>query len=196
MTTYNKANLKVFFETGDVPTGQNYADLIDSQINIAESSEQTMIGALNTPELISSRISAGNGNVIGTFSAGTINATATYSNLVSAAALYGFDIVATNSLSQYNGIVSAAGTSLATAASANFVINTIAGVTDGAATGVGIPTSRPGMVQYFMNNTAASANIWPVSGMQINALATGAAYGITAGSTVLVIHTSTKFFAK
>jgi len=66
MTTYNKNTLKTFFQTGDTPDGNDYANFIDSYVNIVETAEQTLAGALNSPELISAKISAGNVNITGT----------------------------------------------------------------------------------------------------------------------------------
>lgn len=65
MTTYNKTTLKTFFETGDIPDGNDYANLIDSQVNIVETSVQEMGGPLYTPELITNRVSAANLNIGG-----------------------------------------------------------------------------------------------------------------------------------
>lgn len=75
MTTFNKATLKTFFETNDVPFGGDYANLIDSQVNIAETAPQSMAGLLQTPELVASRVSAGNANFTGTVSAANLYAT-------------------------------------------------------------------------------------------------------------------------
>lgn len=58
MTTFNKTTLKTFFEQGDVPTGTNYADFIDSCVNLVETAEQAMAGPLSTPELITALLSA------------------------------------------------------------------------------------------------------------------------------------------
>lgn len=75
MTTYNKASLKTFFEQNDIPTGTDYANLIDSQINIVETSVQEMAGALFTPELTATRVSAGSGVFNGSF---TFNGSAAF----------------------------------------------------------------------------------------------------------------------
>lgn len=58
MTTYNKTQLKTFFEQGDVPQGTDYANLIDSQVNIAETGTQSMAGSLTTTKLITPLVSA------------------------------------------------------------------------------------------------------------------------------------------
>ena len=60
MTNRNKASLQALFQTGDVPTGTDYADFIDSNVNLVETSVQTMAGPLSTTELITPRISAQN----------------------------------------------------------------------------------------------------------------------------------------
>lgn len=68
MTTYNKATLKTFFETGDVPTGNDYANFIDSYVNIVDTASQTMASPLVVPEIITPRVSAANANYTGTVS--------------------------------------------------------------------------------------------------------------------------------
>lgn len=60
MTNFNKASLKAFFEQGDVPTGTNYADMIDSQVNLVETALQSMAGPLACTELITPRVSSSN----------------------------------------------------------------------------------------------------------------------------------------
>ncbi len=72
MTTFNKATLKTLFEQGDVPTGTNYADFIDSNVNLVETGEQAMAGPLYTTELITPRVSAANINLSGTVSAAAL----------------------------------------------------------------------------------------------------------------------------
>lgn len=73
MTTYNKATLKTFFATGDVPSGQDFANFIDSYVNIVDTSDQSMAGPLVTTQLITPQISAANANFTGTVSAASIH---------------------------------------------------------------------------------------------------------------------------
>ena len=47
MANVNKTVLKTYFETGDKPTSQNFADLIDSNLNIAED-PISLLGTLHT----------------------------------------------------------------------------------------------------------------------------------------------------
>lgn len=68
MTTYNQATLATFFQTGDVPTGQDYANLIDSCLNIVDTNPQSIAGPINPTELITARVSAGNIIATGTLS--------------------------------------------------------------------------------------------------------------------------------
>lgn len=58
MTTYNKTQLKTFFEQNDIPSGSDYANLIDSQLNLQETAAQAMAGALSTTKIVSPVVSA------------------------------------------------------------------------------------------------------------------------------------------
>ena len=49
----NKATLKTFFETGDIPTEVQYADLIDSNINTIETSSQQVASDIDGQKQIS-----------------------------------------------------------------------------------------------------------------------------------------------
>lgn len=175
MTTYNKASLKTFFETNDIPTGQNYSDLIDSQINIVETTAQSMAGALSTTELLTPRVSATNGNFIG-------------------------DLAVSGNLSSTNGffggvgIVSAVGTTQGAAAALTNVINRGKGVTDGSATGFAIPANKTGLTQYIFND-ALSANLYPPTGGTINGLSVNAAFAMAANTPYTILHITASAYA-
>jgi len=47
MAQQDKATLKQAFETGDAPTGSDFENLIDSQLNLAETTAQTINGPVN-----------------------------------------------------------------------------------------------------------------------------------------------------
>lgn len=175
MTNYNKTTLKTFFETGDVPSGQNFADLIDSNVNLVETGLQTMAGALSSTEFIASRVSAGSVNVTGNVSANT-----------------GTVFASSNRWSV--GIVSATGTAQATAAVLIYTVNNGAGVIDGQTTGFLLPSNQPGRIQYIVNGIA-SANLWPPVGGQINTLSSNAAFGMAASTPYTIIHTATSGYA-
>lgn len=131
MTQYSKTTLKTFFETGDIPAGGDYANLIDSYLNQVETADQSMAGNIIVPELIASRVSAGNINVTGTFSAANFGSMAassiTLTGNLSAAGVYGATgsftgAVSANSIqasaANFDGKVSAASLNVATDVSA------------------------------------------------------------------------------
>ena len=66
MAKQNRTTLKNYFQTGDKPSQTQYADLIDSKVNLSESNtgDITLTGKLNlTGDITSSNISA-SGNII------------------------------------------------------------------------------------------------------------------------------------
>jgi len=214
MTTYNKATLKTFFQTGDVPTGTDYANFIDSYVNVVDTATQSMAGALNPTELITPRVSATNVNVTGTLtvagifsatnlvadsvvasahsgvtgsfsgivSAGTVNTTT-----VSADAVYCSAVRSVNGVIAGSGIVSAAGTTQATAAILSNVINRGKGVVDGTTTGFAPLANRAGLVQYLLNE-GPSANLWPPTGGFINGLAVNTPFPLVASAAYTIFH--------
>lgn len=202
MTTYNKQTLGTYFQTGDVPTGTDFQNLIDSQVNIVETSTQAMAGPLSTTELITSRISAGNIFVTGTFSASNISVSAiSVTGTVSAGGLnvtadvsastgtvYASAMRSTNGVFAGVGIVSAAGTAQATAAVLVNIVNRGQGVTDGSTTGFAIPANRTGLVQYLTVETNTSANLWPPSGGTINNTAANTVFALAGRTSYTIIH--------
>lgn len=89
-------------------------------------------------------------------------------------------------------IISAAGTALATATPITATINRIQGVTDGQTTGVKLQSGQRGLaLQYVINETATSANLWPFgSDYKINALASGAAFSMAASTMYTVVYST------
>lgn len=73
----NKASLTALFQTGDIPTGANYADFIDSCVNTIETSAQSIASKLQATELVAPRVSATNINSTGDLTAGNITFTGT-----------------------------------------------------------------------------------------------------------------------
>lgn len=67
MTAKSRANLRAAFETGDVPDGDDFADLIDSFVNITDTSSQSVASHQTFPSLAA-----------GTVSATTVNANVQY----------------------------------------------------------------------------------------------------------------------
>lgn len=220
MTTYNKSSLAAFFQTGDVPTGTDYENFIDSCVNVAETSAQTMNGPLVPTELITARVSAGNGVFTGTLRVdgqmsaanANFNGTVSANNIAISSALsvgslnvsadvsaatgtvYASAMRSTNGLFSSVGIVSAAGTAQSTAALLTNVINHGKGIVDGSTTGFTPLANRTGLVQYLFNE-GASANLWPPTGGKINGLAANAAYSIATSSMVTIVHIAASAYA-
>jgi len=79
MAKQNRTTLKGYFETGDIPSQTQYADLIDSKLNLAETGVQVIEGTISSSVLESSNnivakthiTASGNisasGNVLGNF---------------------------------------------------------------------------------------------------------------------------------
>jgi hypothetical protein len=89
MAEQDKATLKQSFQTGDAPTGSEFANLIDSQLNLAESASQTVNGPVNFAGGVSfASVSAA---VVGGNQAtfGTVDASGGNFARVSARALFG-----------------------------------------------------------------------------------------------------------
>lgn len=202
MTTYNKATLKTFFETNNVPEGSDYANLIDSQINLVETAQQSMAGSLQTTELDTARVSAGNGNFTGTLSvAGQMSANNINVNTISGPALNITAVTSTSdvyiggelirSVSNYI----AAGTAQATATVISAGMAYLTGASDGQATGYRLMANKPGLTQFVYNQNTISANLWPCTGGQINVLASNAAFGMSASTLYTVAHVRASGYA-
>ena len=65
MTAQTKATLKGKFETGDTPTGSDYTDLIDSALNTADTTAQTLSSDLTVPVLTATTVTANQVNTSG-----------------------------------------------------------------------------------------------------------------------------------
>lgn len=215
MTTYSKQTLATFFQDGDIPTGTDYANLIDSQVNIVETSAQSMGGALIATEFIAPRVSATNVNVTGTltaaafsfvgsFSAATVNATTvntttlTATGDVSAATGTVYASALRTSNGTFEGvplIVSAAGTTQATATPLTASICRLQGATNGSTTGFVLPANKAGWIQYLANECTVSANLWPPSGGNINALGANTVFPMVANTPYIVIHSQNSAYS-
>lgn len=105
MAQQDKATLKQAFETGDAPTGSDFENLIDSQLNLAETTAQTINGPVNFAggvsfATISAAVVGGN---VGTF--GTITASAGTFTQVSANGIFG--LAKAECWATSNGVISA-----------------------------------------------------------------------------------------
>ncbi len=206
MTMYNKSTLKTFFETGDVPDGGDYANLIDSNLNLSETAIQSMSGPLATTEIITPRVSATNVNITGVVSAisvvttninatGIVSAATVVTNTVSADALYASAAHIPSGVYYGVGIVSALGTAQAAAAPLTFSINRGQGTADGQTTGFALQANRTGLIQYLIHEGTVSGNLWPPTGGTINALSTNVPFPLVASTQYTIIHKSASAYA-
>jgi hypothetical protein len=195
MTQLNKSALTLLFQQGDVPSGTDYANLIDSYVNQAETGVQTMQGPLSTTELVTPRVSATDLNVTNATNFGslitapTVSANLVITNDVSAnGTVYASAI---RSPLMYGSIatISAAGTTQATAAQLTATICTLRGVTDGTTTGFTPIANRQGWVQQILND-GPSANLWPPTGGRINGLAVNTAFSLATSTAYTITHFS------
>ena len=72
MAKQNRTTLKGYFETGDIPSQAQYADLIDSNLNLSETTDQTTAGGLN---ITGNLTASGNISASGTGSFSKLEAT-------------------------------------------------------------------------------------------------------------------------
>lgn len=203
MTQYNKSTLKTFFAQNDVPQGTDYANLIDSYVNQVETALQSMAGPLQTTELDTARVSAGNGNFTGTLTvAGQFSAKANFaaSNLTAVTLLVTGQTSA-GSLNVGGEFIRpvtnyvATGTAQASATVISAGNATLTGASDGQATGYRLMANKTGLLQSIYNQNTVSANLWPCVGGQINVLASNAAFGMAASTLYTVLHTKASGYA-
>lgn len=191
MTNYNKSTLATFFATGDVPTGTDYANLINSQVNLVETAGQAMAGPLTTTELDTALVSATNINATVNVSAAAISVAGEVSaagvNVLNSVRCSALRFTAANAI----GIVSATGTAQATAAALTYTVNRLQGVTDGQATGFVLlpPSTYIGTEVWAINETAVSANLWPSVGCGINGKSANTVFALAANQAYKIITT-------
>jgi len=183
----NKATLVSVFSQGDVPQGTDFANLINSNVNLAETALQSMAGPLQATEVDAPVVSAAAVNVTTSLNVtGTVQNQLNISCDVSAPAN---NVYCSGTRYSLPVIISAAGTAQATGAPLTATICRLQGVTDGQTTGFSLLANRTGWIQYLVMETATSANLWPPTGGKINNLSTNAVFSLTGGNSYTVFHT-------
>lgn len=191
----NKATLVSIFSQGDVPQGTDFANLINSQVNLAETALQSMNGPLQATELNAFLVSCANINTPGNLNVSSITITgqltaefnvsisgdvsANISNVYCSSTRYPLAVV-----------ISAVGTTQAQAQTAQltFTMTRGQGATDGQATGFSLLANRIGWVQYFLYEGAVSANLWPPTGGTINAGSINVPFALAAKTSYTIFH--------
>lgn len=176
MTARTRASLQSSFENGDVPQGSDYADLIDSCVNLLDTSLQTLAGALYATEVITPKVSAANINITGNVSAangyfsGSLNgATASFSGLVSAANANISGTVSANSVN----------TTTVSAADIYGTTATINGLITGQTANITQRLTQYGVVVSAAGTTQGTAANLPAQINYIQGISDGTATGIS-----------------
>lgn len=178
----NKSDLVTIFQQLAVPQGTDFANLINSSINLAETATQTMAGALQAPEFDTPLVSAAIGNIQNLIVSLSTSITCDVSAV-------GQNIYCSGTRYSLPAIVSAFGTAQATGTPLTSTICRLQGITDGQATGFSLLANKTGWVQYLLLESGTSANLWPPTGGKINNLSTNAVFPLTGGTAYTVFHT-------
>lgn len=178
----NKATLVNIFAQGDVPQGTDFANLINSQVNLSETVLQSISGPLQATKLVAPTVSAGNINITGSIQ-NQLNVTCDVSAI-------GQNVYCSGSRYSAPAIVSAIGTTQAQAQVAQLIttITRLQGTSDGQATGYSLLANRTGWVQYTKYEGTVSANLWPPTGGSINNLGTNIPFPLAGGNSYTIFH--------
>ena len=154
MTAQTRAILKANFETGDVPDGTNYVDLVDSFLAIVDTTAQSLASDLTVPTLIATtevsagdviatKVSASSGSFV-IVSADRVHASAaTFLAVVSADRIHASAATFGATVSADSIAASSASISVFSAATISFNTIATALATASAVGGTGINVSRP-----------------------------------------------------
>lgn len=191
MSSLDRITLRAKFENGDQPQGSDYEDLIDSALNLAETTVQTLNGPIVFAGGISAAsISTGSISMTGTISAATFwgavanvttvsaqTVTLSTLNVPTTGASVGGNLTFTAGYLGHtvDTSVAAISTAQASARLLTAAVNVIKSSTTAANDSVRLPGLYPGVRFVVINDTTQSARIYPPTGGQINALGTNAA---------------------
>lgn len=214
MTALDRVTLRAQFQNGDTPQGSDYANMIDSAANLAETSAQTFLGpvtfnagfgttTLSGTTIVGDNVRASavsavslhgtlNGTLNGTVS-GTVNPTGgTATGLMTFAAGLAISGLLTQQTPVSVACISTAQASARLLDNANiFVLSTVATASNDS---VRLPGGYPGTLQMIINNTTASAKLFPPTGGTIDGGSTNAARDLFPSSRVLVFHVASGTF--
>lgn len=192
MTAKTRTALYAAFETGDIPQGSDYADLIDSSVNLLDTGNQAISGSLtvsgdvSAASVTTSSLSLTNLTASGTVSLGTTSvSTLTSSGAVTA------PTATINNIVGVPVTLAGVGTTQAGAATITSSITRLA--TSVGQTAFVLPNTT-GQMFFIHNTTATSALVYPPVGGTIDGGATDASITITYNSTKLIFATSSTEF--
>lgn len=96
MAKKTKSTLTALFETGDTPDGSNYADLIDSQLNLANTTAQSVTGPVSFTTIGVTNVSATNLEVTSAVATNLTVTNATVSGAIGATTVSATNLEATS----------------------------------------------------------------------------------------------------
>jgi hypothetical protein len=218
MTAQTPIYLKGRFEQNDIPQGADYEDLIDSFLNVATSSLQTVVGAVSFTnqiygaEVNSALVSATSGIFsfvsaqtifaaflnVGTVSATSITAGGIDASRVSAAIVSAQDIhIERKIITGYQDLLPS-GVAQASAASVVYDITKIS-VTAAATQerAVKLSEHHAGRVQYIVNDSTSvtAATVYPSNGCNFIGTAANAGMLLSAGQTIQILHVNASAYS-
>lgn len=170
MTLRSVTYLKAVFETGDIPTGTDYSDLMDSFVSLHSSAAQTMLGTLNSPAIEATRVSAV------TVSAQVVHITGYLHN----------------SYADINSV----GTAIASAAIVSGDVSLVT-CTAAGERAVVLNQHNKGRKQYIINNPSSvtAVTVYPLAGKNFIGTAESVGLLLTAGQTMQIIHVGTSAYS-
>lgn len=216
MSALDRVTLKAAFQNGDQPQGSDYENFIDSFVNLAETTAQTM----NGPLILAGGLSAASINTGAITATGVVSApsiwaavgdittisaqTVTFSSLVVPASGVAVNGNVTFTGGYLAGTVDVSVACIATVqASARLLVaavNIIKSSTTAANDSVRLPGLYAGVSFLVVNDTTQSAKVFPPTGGQINALGSNTALDLGPNTGTIcraIIHciTSTQAYA-
>lgn len=178
MTILTKTQIISNFENGDVPTGTDFANWIETMVGQAETSAQTINGTLNVIDF--------------NCSGATIQALSVNGLLVNAAVVVHQQVVGRNQVGQWatvSGTGSAQGGATTLSALSAVLTPTSASKAYVLAGGYS------GNQQWLRNARAVSAKIYPPSGGQINGAGANVAYDLPGSARMMISAESSAAFS-
>lgn len=188
MSELSRVSLKSLFENNDIPDGTDYSDLIDSFVNLVDSSTQTMASKLSLPNIsVTSTVSAATLSLSG---AATISGALTVSGQFTSSAASFVDSTHTG-VAQYSIGTGYVANALTAVSASTMGVEQISVITTAAtsASGTRLISPRAGLIQKIVySGDVTACLVFPASGASLNG--GSSSYRILKNSAIDVIHTS------
>lgn len=179
MTARTPSYLKSLFETGDQLTQGNFEDVFDSFLNLVVTGTQVVVSDVTFGNITASLVTA---------SAATISD-------ITAPRVSAANINVTNRLTQtVDTSVRATGSTQTSAKSISAVTNILTTVSAGSEDAVIIGGGYPGFIQYIINTTTNTAQVFPPSGGSFDGGSANAAKTLDPSGRMMIWHATSALF--